>query len=174
MVFNKNTDREWEKYGKDEPYYGVLTDEKYYKSNLTDQLKEEFFTSGYHQIDGVLRKIRKHIEPSFKICKALDFGCGVGRLVIPLAKISEEVTGVDVSESMLKEAQKNCEFYSIKNVTLVKSDDGLSSIKGKFDFIHSFIVFQHIPIKRGEWIFKNLLEHLEDDGVGVFHFTFIS
>lgn len=34
------------------------------------------------------------------------------------------------------------------------------------------MVFQHIPLKRGENIFKNLLAHLEIGGVCVVHFTY--
>jgi len=62
-------------------------------------------------------------------------------MVIPLAGISESVVGVDVSESMLNEAKRNCESLSIKNVSFVKGDDNLSALNCKFDFIHSYIVF---------------------------------
>jgi len=73
---------------------------------------------------------------------------------------------------MLNEANNNCEFLSIKNVEFCISDDNLSILNGKYDFINSFNVFQHIPAKRGERIFENLLSYLEDGGVGVMHFTY--
>lgn len=171
-MFNSDTDNEWEKFGKDDPYYGVLTHDKFRKNNLTTENKEEFFKSGSGYIDEVLEKTRRHIDKNFTIKKALDFGCGVGRLVIPLANVSQEVTGVDVSDSMLREAKINCEERSIKNVAFVKSDDGLSLLDGKYDFIHSFIVFQHIPVIRGEQILENLISRLEDDGICVVHFTY--
>ncbi|MFN0314292.1 MAG: class I SAM-dependent methyltransferase [Burkholderiales bacterium] len=171
-MFNGNTDKEWEKFGKNDPYFGVLTHDKFRKINLTDENKEEFFRSGFNHIDNVLEKIRRHIDQTFTIKKALDFGCGVGRLVIPLANVALEVTGVDVSDSMLNEAKKNCEARSLKNVVLVKSDDNLSLSNDKYDFIHSFIVFQHIPVTRGERIFENLIAHLESDGICVVHFTY--
>lgn len=172
-MLNHNTDKEWEIFGKDDPYFGVLTDNKFRKSNLTDKNKQEFFKSGYIYIDDVLKKIRHHVDSNFMIRQALDFGCGVGRLVIPLASIADKVTGIDVSDSMLSEARKNCETLSIKNVIFIKSDDRLSLLKGnKYNFIHSFIVFQHIPVKRGEHIFENLLTHLEDGGICVIHVTY--
>lgn len=171
-MFNNNTDKEWEKFGKEDPYYGVIAHVKFRKTNLTDENKEELFKSGFDYINDILGKIRLHIDQTFTIKKALDFGCGVGRLIIPLANVAEEVTGVDVSESMLNEARKNCEARSLNKVVLVKSDDGLSLLNGKYDFIHSVIVFQHIPVKRGEQIFENLLSHLEDEGVCVVHFTY--
>ena len=171
-MLNSDTDGEWEKFGKTDPYFGVITDEKFRRSNLTDDNRKEFFRSGYDYIDHVLKKIREHIDPNYTVKKALDFGCGVGRLVIPLAKLAENVTGVDVSDSMLAEANKNCEERSIRNAAFVKSDDNLSLLDGKFDFVHSFIVFQHIPVSRGELIFKNLLSHVKDGGVCVIHFTY--
>lgn len=73
---------------------------------------------------------------------------------------------------MLIEARKNCENRHINNASFVKSDDTLSMLSGKFSFIHSSIVFQHIPVSRGETIFRNLLTHLEDGGVCVVHFTY--
>ena len=171
-MLNKNTDKEWEKFGKHDPYFGVLTHEKFQKTNMTEQNREEFFATGEHYIDHVQAKIRRHIDPNFEIGRALDFGCGVGRLVIPLASIAHEVTGVDVSSSMLREAQVNCDARKIGNVLFAKSDDDLSSIKGKFNFVHSTLVFQHIPVRRGEIIFKNLIKHLDDNGVCVLQFTY--
>lgn len=169
-----NTDKEWEKLGRDDPYFGVVTHEKYHQSNLTEERKEEFFQSGSRHITEVLETIRKHVDPDFRINSAIDFGCGVGRLAIPLAKFADSVTAVDVSDSMLEEAKRNCKSRSIGNVKLVKADDGLTSLEGRFNFIHSFIVFQHIPVRRGELILRNLLAHLEEGGVCVAHFTYNS
>ena len=171
-MFKSNTDKDWEELGRSDPYYGVVTHDRFRCSNLTDENKEEFFRSGYDHVNTVMKNIRRHIDPAFTIKKALDFGCGVGRLLIPLADIAENVTGVDVSDSMLNEARKNCEIRSINNVILAKSDDNLSTIKEKYDFIYSFVVFQHIPVLRGERIFKNLIAQLEDGGVCVIHFTY--
>jgi len=171
-MFNSNTDKEWEKYGRNDPYFGIITHEKFHKYNLTDESKEKFFESGFTYINDVLNKIRQHINERFTIKNALDFGCGVGRLVIPLANEAQEVTGVDVSDSMLNEAKKNCEARAVKNVIFKKSDDNLSSLHKMYNFIHSFIVFQHIPVARGEKLFKNLIEHLEPNGVCVVHFTY--
>ncbi len=171
-MFADDTDREWERFGQCDPYFGVWSAERFRRANLSAESREEFFESGHDYIQAVLNNIRLHIDPGFTIKRALDFGCGVGRLVIPLARVAEEVTGVDVSDSMLAEAKNNCAEHSIENAVFVKSDDDLSLLKGKYDFIHSFIVFQHIPATRGEKIFVRLMERLEDGGVGVLHFTY--
>jgi SAM-dependent methyltransferase len=167
-----NTDVEWEKWGKRDPYFGVVTFDRFRNQNLTDEAKTEFFESGRSHIRHVLDVCRRYFDQDFSPKRALDFGCGVGRLVIPLAGIAEHVVGLDVSDSMLKEALKNCNEYSVNNVRLLKSDDNLSSLDGCFDFIHSFIVFQHIPVERGRDIFANLLDHLEDGGICAIQLTY--
>ena len=172
MIYG-NTDREWERFGATDPYYGVLTEEKYRKGNLTPKAKEAFFKSGEEYIAKVMASIRKHLDSSYTPRKALEFGCGVGRLVIPLAKLAERVVGIDISESMIAEAKRNCESVSIRNVTFLRCDDELSQLFGeKYDLVHSYTVFQHLPVRRGEAIFKRLLQHLENGGVCVIHFTY--
>lgn len=171
-MFSSNTDKDWEKFGKNDPYYGVVTHEAYRKENLTRNNLECFFKSGQEHIERVIDVLRPCIEPDQRIERAMDFGCGVGRMLIPLSKIADHVTGADVSESMLKEAEKNCLKHSIKNVELIRSDDNLSALKGQFDLIHSFIVFQHIPVKRGLTIFENLIDHLKPGGLMAVHFTY--
>jgi SAM-dependent methyltransferase len=167
-----NPDGAWEQWGSRDPYYGVLTDERYRKNNLSPEVLEEFFLSGEKHIQKILHNVRSHIDANFSPRRAIDFGCGTGRLVVPLARICEKVVGLDTSESMLAETRKNCESRSLTNVELVKSDDELTRLTGQYDFIHSVIVFQHIPISRGERIVVNLLKHLSPAGVGVLHFGF--
>lgn len=167
-----DTDSEWERWGAKDPYFGVRTEERFRKGNMTAEIKKEFFDSGKSLIDHVIDQSRRHLDADFEPQRALDFGCGTGRMVIPLSRICKEAVGVDVSESMLREAENNCREFSIENVSLYKADDSLSSINGRFDFIHSYIVFQHIPADRGQQIFINLLDHLDDGGICVLHFTY--
>lgn len=171
-MLDGDTDRNWEEFGRQDPYYGVITHEKYRQVNLTEANKREFFASGETHMATVLHRVRQHLDADFVVKKALYFGCGVGRLLIPLARIAEEVTGVDVSDAMLEESRKNCAAQSVRNVRLLKSDDALSLLGGTYDFIHSFIVFQHIPVQRGERIFARLLTLLEPGGVAVLHFKY--
>jgi 2-polyprenyl-3-methyl-5-hydroxy-6-metoxy-1,4-benzoquinol methylase len=171
-MFSSNTDKDWEQVGRTDPYFGVVTHDKFRCSNLTEENKGIFFRSGHDEVNSIVENVKHMIDSEFTIKKALDFGCGVGRLLIPLSDLAETATGIDVSESMLNEAKKNCKAQSINNVILAKSDDTLSCLNGKYDFIYSFVVFQHIPVPRGERIFKNLIDHLEDGGICVAHFTY--
>jgi len=148
-----STDIAWEEWGRRDPYFGVITNPKFRRSELNDHSKREFFESGQSHAHGVLTTIRRFIDPGFAPRTVLDFGCGVGRLLIPFAKVADEVVGLDVSPSMLKEARRNCDEHGLSNIRLLDSDDSLSTVTGTFDLIHSCIVFQHIPPERGRAIF---------------------
>jgi SAM-dependent methyltransferase len=171
-MFQNKTDQDWEFFGKNDPYYGVVTWEKFRSDRLNPELKSEFFATGQAYVDSIVGVIKNYINPQFFPCRGLDFGCGVGRLVIPFASVCKNIVGVDVSASMLKEASKNSQDLGIKNIQFFQGDDCLSNLSGKFDFIHSFIVFQHIPINRGEAIAEKLIELLQEGGIGVLHFTY--
>jgi SAM-dependent methyltransferase len=150
----------------------VLTHDPFRSDNLTEEARGRFFDSGERYVAYILSTIRRDLDIDLQPTKGLDFGCGVGRLTIPLARVCQSIVGVDVSESMLAEAAKNCREHGIANATFAKSDEGLSGAAGSLDFVHSFIVFQHIPCKRGEAIFQRLIDLLKEDGIGVLHFTY--
>jgi len=163
----RNTDAEWKKFGRQDPYYGVLSQDKYRKGNLTPAALREFFDSGRQHMDFVLATIRRHLDPQFRPRRALDFGCGVGRCLIPMAALTPAAVGLDISEAMLAEARRNCEQQGVRNIELVLSDDTLSRLTGAFDLAHAILVFQHIPPARGVALFARLVERLADGGVGV-------
>jgi len=167
-----STDTAWEEWGRRDPYFGVITDPKFRRDGITENGKRDFFASGEFHVRGILSTIRKHIDPGFAPRTVLDFGCGVGRLLIPFAKIAEDVIGLDVSPSMLQEARRNCEEQDVHNVRLVESDDALSTLSGSFDLIHSCIVFQHIPVERGRALFEKLLLQLSAGGIGAIQLTY--
>lgn len=171
-MLRNDSDRDWEKLGATDPYWAVLTDERFHADTLTPENIAEFFARGERDVAAVFAAIEKCIVPDFRPARALDFGCGVGRLVIPLAKRSGEVVGVDVSDAMLSEARRNAERAGATNVAFVRGDDDLSNVRGKLDLVHSYIVLQHIPVARGEAITRRLLDLLEPGGVGALHYTY--
>jgi 2-polyprenyl-3-methyl-5-hydroxy-6-metoxy-1,4-benzoquinol methylase len=167
-----DSDRVWKYYGHVDPYFGVLTADRFRRETFDQAAREEFFDSGRRYITETLATVGDRLLPGFRPTRALDFGCGVGRLLIPLAEQADYVVGVDVSEGMLAEAERNLERAGVSNYTLVMSDDALSQVEGTFDLIHSSMVFQHIPPSRGETIVQAMLDRLEAGGVGVLDFTY--
>jgi SAM-dependent methyltransferase len=169
---NPDTDAAWEQWGRRDPYFGVITNPKFRRQQLTDEGKHEFFESGRLHVDYLLYVINRHLDEKFAPRRILDFGCGVGRTLPALACMAEDVVGLDVSRSMLEEANRNCIERGVHNVHLYSSDDALSTADGAFDMIHSCIVFQHIPFPRGRLIFRRLLTKLAPRGIGAFQFLY--
>ncbi len=171
-VMKNDPDRDWEMWGKENPYYGVYRDPKFLNANLDHASMTEFFNSGETHVDHVFRVLRERVRPGFTPKSMLDYGCGVGRLLVSFAGRVETVVGVDISHSMLTEAQQNCAKFGATSAELLHFDDLARLPPGSIDFIHSFIVFQHIPTARGELILRKLIDLLADNGVGALHFTY--
>jgi SAM-dependent methyltransferase len=144
----------WDYWGEKDPYFGVAG------SNLS---QETFWQSGKQYTLNMLKEIWSN-NPGHTIQRALDFGCGCGRVIIPLSKYCKEVVGLDTSESMLKEARANCTADNVQFFS------GLSDLRGDFDLIHSTNVFIHISPREGRRIIKILLNHLRPGGVFVLQF----
>jgi 2-polyprenyl-3-methyl-5-hydroxy-6-metoxy-1,4-benzoquinol methylase len=171
-MFKAKSDEAWEYYGKNDPYFGVLTAENFRKGQLTAEAKKQFFETGERYAEDTWTAIQGFFGTGFHPTRAMDFGCGVGRLVLPFARRCDAVVGVDVSESMLETARANAREQGLTNATFVQGDDTLSRVTGRFDFVHSFIVFQHIPPSRGFELLRRQIALLTDDGIGALHFTY--
>jgi 2-polyprenyl-3-methyl-5-hydroxy-6-metoxy-1,4-benzoquinol methylase len=140
---------------------------------LNEQAKRDCFSTGEVYVNFVLQSIKEHLDTSFTTKRALDFGCGVGRLTIPLSTACEQVVGVDVSPSIVQEAIRNANEMCAENIEFLLADDNLSTLGGQsFDFSNSFNVFQHIPLHRGYRLLRRLLSLLSEGGIGVPHFTY--
>ncbi len=76
--------------------------------------------------------------------RALDFGCGIGRMTTALAKHYREVVGIDISDEMIRLAT---EFSPCANTRFVQvKEPPLPCLDREFDCVYSTIVVQHIPI----------------------------
>ena len=161
------TDSDWKKWGSENPYFGVCSDDKFRNVALTKQAREEFFASGEAHIQRVFLELENifQLESGKQLESALDFGCGVGRLVIPLARRACHVLGVDISPSMIEEAQRNCVAAGVENAKFVLSDDMLSRVSGGYGLVHSHIVLQHIAWPRGRQLLCALADHVAPDGL---------
>jgi len=161
--------REWDAFGKTDPYFGVIAEPAFHGRSIDARDRAEFFARGVTEIANTLDVARSVVGPTFRPARAMDFGCGVGRLTMPLAANCSQVVGIDISPAMTEEASRNCAAQGIHNVAFATSID---EVEGTFDFVHSFIVFQHIPPKYGLRLFDQMLGRLRPHGGGMVHFTY--
>ena len=54
-----STDTEWEKFGKDDPYFGVWSDARFLEENLGDDARAEFFESGKLHMREIMRRVKE-------------------------------------------------------------------------------------------------------------------
>jgi ubiquinone/menaquinone biosynthesis C-methylase UbiE len=167
MVYDPT--RQWERYGELDPYYGVLSAPDFHRARLDAATRERFFDTGRRHVAELMAAIAR-LGADVECHRALDYGCGVGRLTLPLAERCEHVYGVDVSHAMLREADRNATRMNVRNVEWVAADT-LAELSGRYDLVHSYLVFQHIPVREGERIFAALAQGLRPGGVGVIHVT---
>jgi 2-polyprenyl-3-methyl-5-hydroxy-6-metoxy-1,4-benzoquinol methylase len=132
--------------------------------------QERFFETGYQQVAKLAAQIERHTGCTLESRRALDFGCGRGRLALPLAERCEYVYGVDVSPSVLREADRNAKRMNVSNVEWLETGR-LAELSGRYDLVQSAFVFQHIPSREGERIFATLVRGLRPGGVGAIHLT---
>ena len=150
----RDTDADWRELGATQPYWGVLTHADYRTENLTPANLEAFYASGDAYIADVVRRLKAATGREAG-GRALDFGCGAGRLTDAMAAYASTATGFDISPGMLAEARK-------RNGRATYTDQLPA---GPFDWINSFIVFQHIPPARGLELIEDMLMRLAPDGL---------
>ena len=163
-----DTDADWRRIGETDPFWGVLTEERFRRDRMNDASRRAFYDSGSGDIAFVLDRVRMMV-PGFRPREALDFGCGVGRLSLAMARECERVTGLDVSSGMLTEARRAAETLGVGNALFL---DALPAA-ARFDWVNSHIVFQHIPPERGCVILRDLLHRLVPGGVCSIQLTFL-
>ena len=152
----------WDQLGRTDPFWAVLSKEST-RGGAWD--REEFFATGVAEVEALVSEIGA-LLPGRR--RALDFGCGVGRLTYPLAKHFESVDGVDVARSMLdvarlrSEAGGTCRFHLNLEPDLRLFEDGV------FDLIYSNITLQHMPPGLARHYIVEFLRVLRPGGVAVF------
>lgn len=134
----------WEDWGSVNPLYAVLTAPQYRHGGGD---RDEFFKTGEEFIAFVLGEcdrlgLARHPQ------RALDFGCGVGRVTVPLGARFDDVTGLDVAASMIDTARQlhadrpQCRFEVHHADDLSRYADGI------FDLVVSVLVLQHLSSQR--------------------------
>jgi 2-polyprenyl-3-methyl-5-hydroxy-6-metoxy-1,4-benzoquinol methylase len=161
---------DWEELARREPHFAVLTEQQFLQENLAPEALGDFWATGECDVEFLFDLIRKHLSRELVPDDVLDFGCGVGRLTLALARRARRVVGVDVSPTMIDLAKRYAADQSVENVEFAHHLNGLPA--ESFDLICSLIVFQHIPVPQGKELFRRLLQLLRPGGVVAVQFTF--
>ena len=156
---------EWEEHARCDPLWAILSsDEKQGRQWDVD----EFFAVGAMDVDQIIVDIAGRDIPLGK-GKALDFGCGVGRLSQALADYFDRVVGADVSPTMIGLARE-LNFNRDRVDFLLNQTDDLAALESNsVDLVTSLITLQHIPPDVTRGYLKEFLRVLKPGGILVFN-----
>ena len=109
---------------------------------------EQEFLDGAADVMGALEaEFPRLAATSSDIRRALEIGCGPGRLMRPMSRFFGEIHGVDISDEMVRLACDQLKDIPHAHVH-VTPDSSLGMFpEDCFDFVYSYIVFQHIPTR---------------------------
>lgn len=155
---------DWDRHAEIDPLWAILTDPR-----MKDRRweTEAFFETGRREIDALMHHAAS-LEVPLVRHRAMDFGCGVGRLTRALAVHFDEVYGVDISPAMLRLAR---EYNShIPNCIFVQNPDpSFRAVPvSDFDLIYSTITLQHMPPRHAMRYLRGLVGRLRPGGLLVF------
>lgn len=160
----KTLQEHWNRFGEEDPMWSILTQEDK-KNNTWD--KDAFFENGAQKIDTLLKQ-SKRLNPNQSTESALDFGCGIGRLTQGLARHFNNVSGVDIAQSMIKLANENNQFPDKCKYFLNSNNDLALFHDQSFDFIISMITLQHMQPKYAQNYIKEFMRVLKSQGTLIF------
>jgi SAM-dependent methyltransferase len=135
--------REWKKLGEDDPYWSVLSEDRYRSKRLSEQEISEFLSSGRDSAE-MIDLFEARSQRTFNRGTCFELGCGVGRVTCHLSKMFQRVIAVDISPGNIELCRNNLAASGISNVDCLLIDE-LDDYKSlpQFDFMFSVIVLQH-------------------------------
>jgi SAM-dependent methyltransferase len=164
--------KNWDELGKLDPLYaikvGTRKEDGEWESKKGGEWDiSEFFQTGIDEINNIMKEIDQ-LSLKLSYTRALDFGCGVGRVTQALSKYFETVDGVDIAPSMIEQAniynkyKDNVHYYlNNKNSLEIFQDN-------TYDFIYSVEVLHHMHPRYQENYLSELLRILSPEGLLVF------
>ena len=147
---------QWNNFAKTNPYY-------YIDTNFKGE-SFEFWQRGIQQADLIMKNITKTLPQN----TVLDFGCGLGRVLLPMSKYFTTSIGVDVSSEMIKLLNQ----HAVNQKCTVKSYLTTENWQQhQYDLIYSVLTFQHIEnfelIKN---YIQQIAKNLNKGGIAYLHF----
>lgn len=157
----------WERVGQEKPHWSVLTQARFLPDAI-DRHKAEFDATGEFEAGDLVAVLARHGVAASAIGHAVDFGCGVGRTTLAMARHFARVTGCDISAPHMAVAREEAASRGLANL-----DWHLATIRapmppGRWDFWHSRIVLQHNPPPVMIHLLRLAFAGLSPGGIAVF------
>jgi SAM-dependent methyltransferase len=154
----------WDRFGQIDPLWAILSSPDKINSNWN---RAEFFQTGVDEINRVMQYVDS-LGISVSMKRAVDFGCGVGRLTQALCRYFDECRGIDIAPSMIDLARKYNQFGD-RCVYHFNQTDALPDFETSgWDFVFSKLVLQHMVPRYSENYIREFVRILRPGGVAIF------
>lgn len=127
---------------------------------------DDFYAHGRAELDACLARLDQRRLRGKRRVRALDFGCGMGRVTQALADHYEIVDGVDASQTMIELATAHNRWPNRVHYSV--SGERLRFPDGMFDLVYTMIVLQHMPQRFAHAYIRDFVRILHSDGIAVF------
>ena len=141
---------EWNERAREDAHYFVAFGRR-------DQDDEEFLATGadlVRELEGELKRLPRNVPAAER--RALEIGCGPGRLMLPMSRHFGEIHGIDIADEMIERARGKLRGIPHAHAHQASGSDLSPFPAAYFDFVYSYAVFQHIP--SAEVVFSYLRE----------------
>lgn len=160
----KHTKMVWNDFAKTDPLWAILS----LPGKRGGQWDiNEFFAVGRKEIDEMMA-FTTASGIDFRRKKALDFGCGVGRITQALARCFDECHGLDISPRMIEMANTYNRYKERVTYHLNQDNDLHLFPDASFDFIYTIITLQHMEPRFSLNYIKEFLRVLRPSGILIF------
>lgn len=156
--------RHWDGLGRTDPYWAVLAYPERHGGGWAGD-EDAFFATGRIAVDEVMATLTRLDAGPQRRERALDFGCGVGRLSQGLAAHFEQVEGIDIAGSMIERARSHNAFPDTVTYTLNERSDLTVIPSDSVDLVLSIIVLQHMNNDLKAAYLREFLRVLRPGGV---------
>jgi SAM-dependent methyltransferase len=154
----------WNSLGETDPLWAILSRPEM-RGGRWDPAA--FFAAGEAEV-AALERLCGELERPRGRRRALDFGCGVGRVSRALATRYAEVIGLDIAPSMIDGARRwNAGRDNLRFIEHVAAD--LAPIGDRsVDLVYSVLTLHHVPAALQRRYLAEFLRVLAADGLAVF------
>lgn len=157
----------WDRFAQSDPLWSILTHPDKRKTGWDP---DEFWQTGDRQVKELVSYIDS-LRIEHARGKALDFGCGIGRLTQPLCLYYQEVHGVDIAPTMIELAREHNRYPTSCHYHLNQTDDLKLFTNNSFDLIYSYITLQHMRPEYAQAYIREFVRILRPRGLLIFQLT---
>lgn len=142
--------QDWNQRAREDAHYYVAFGRR-------GQDDQEFFATAAEVVRSLELELKRlPRQANRRAWRALEIGCGPGRLMRPMSRHFGEIHGVDVSDEMIRLAREKLRGIPHAHAHHNTGSDLAAFADESFELVYSYAVFQHIPSR--EVVFSYLAE----------------